>query len=144
MKYLVGVDFGGSSSKATLLGEDGHVYATASREYPTYYPQNGWAEQDIDDSYDAMVANIRELLAVSGVRPEDMTEGGTIPVSVTNNENLGMNTLMHGYIAGIHGLNIVAKLRGWKDYRAGDGVNVSFARKHFFDPETTDAIRGEG
>ena len=72
MKYLVGVDFGGSSSKATLLGEDGRVYATASREYPTYYPQNGWAEQDIDDSYDAMVANIRELLAQSGVRPEDI------------------------------------------------------------------------
>ena len=72
MKYLVGVDFGGSSSKATLLGEDGRVYATASREYPTYYPQNGWAEQDIDDSYDAMAANIRELLSVSGVKPGDI------------------------------------------------------------------------
>ena len=32
MKYLIGVDFGGSSSKATLLGEDGRVYATAVRE----------------------------------------------------------------------------------------------------------------
>ena len=72
MKYLVGVDFGGSSSKATLLGDDGRVYATASREYPTYYPQNGWAEQDIDDSYDAMAANIRELLSVSGVKPGDI------------------------------------------------------------------------
>ena len=46
MKYLLGVDFGGSSSKATLLREDGVVAATASREYPTYYPENGWAEQD--------------------------------------------------------------------------------------------------
>ena len=32
MKYLLGVDFGGSSSKATLLREDGVVAATASRE----------------------------------------------------------------------------------------------------------------
>ncbi len=70
MKYLIGVDFGGSSSKATLLGEDGHVYATASHEYPTYYPHNSWAEQDPEDSYQALVLNIRALLAASGIKPE--------------------------------------------------------------------------
>lgn len=69
MRYLLGVDFGGSSSKATLLGEDGRVYAVASCEYPTWYPQNGWAEQDADDSYDAMVKNIRQIFQTSGVRP---------------------------------------------------------------------------
>jgi len=72
MKYLLGVDFGGSSSKATLLGEDGRVYATASQEYPTYYPHNGWAEQDAEDSYQAMAANVRTILAESGVNPEDI------------------------------------------------------------------------
>ena len=72
MKYLLGVDFGGSSSKATLLGADGRVYAEASQEYPTYYPQNGWAEQDIDDSYRAMVTNIRTILRETGIRPEDI------------------------------------------------------------------------
>ena len=58
MKYLLGVDFGGSSSKATLLGEDGRVYAEASREYPTYYPENGWAQQDMEDSWRALTENI--------------------------------------------------------------------------------------
>ncbi len=72
MKYLLGVDFGGSSSKATLLREDGSVIATASREYPTYYPQNGWAEQDPEDSYNAFVDNVRELLQTTSVRPEDI------------------------------------------------------------------------
>lgn len=72
MKYLMGVDFGGSSSKATLLGEDGKVYATASREYPTYYPHNGWAEQEAEDSYTAACANIRQLLSDSGIAPEDV------------------------------------------------------------------------
>ncbi len=69
MKYLLGVDFGGSSSKATLLGEDGKVYATAGKEYPTFYPENGWAEQDPDDSYRALTDNIREILKISGVKP---------------------------------------------------------------------------
>lgn len=72
MKYFLGIDFGGSSSKATLLGEDGRVYATASQEYPTYYPQNGWAEQDADDSYRAMVANIRQILSETGIAPQDI------------------------------------------------------------------------
>ena len=72
MQYLLGVDFGGSSSKATLLGADGRVYATASREYPTYYPENGWAEQDADDSYTAAVENIREISQKTGVQPAEI------------------------------------------------------------------------
>ncbi|MBQ8081567.1 MAG: xylulokinase, partial [Clostridia bacterium] len=72
MRYLLGVDFGGSSSKATLLGEDGRVYATAIREYPTYYPKNGWAEQDVEDSYRALTDNIRTVLKDSGVEPKEI------------------------------------------------------------------------
>lgn len=72
MRYLLGVDFGGSSSKATLLGEDGRVAATATCEYPTHYPQSGWAEQNPEDSWNAFVSNVRELLGKSGVAPEDI------------------------------------------------------------------------
>ena len=38
---------------------------------------------------------------------------------------------------------MTAKLRGWKDYRNGDGVSLKLTRKHFFDEETTNAIRKE-
>ena len=72
MKYLLGVDFGGSSSKATLLGEDGCVYATSTQEYPTYYPHSGWAEQNPEDSWIAFVKNIRCLLVESGVKAEEI------------------------------------------------------------------------
>lgn len=72
MRYLLGCDFGGGASKATLLREDGVVVATATREYPTFYPQAGWAEQDPEDSWRAFVHNVRELLSRSGVRPEQI------------------------------------------------------------------------
>ena len=72
MKYLLGCDFGGGASKATLLREDGAVAATATHEYPTSYPRAGWAEQDPDDSYRAFVDNVRELLCTSGVRAADV------------------------------------------------------------------------
>ena len=53
-----------------------------------------------------------------------------------------MNTLVHGHMG--DGLRISAKLRGWTDYKNGDSVMVDFKRKHFFDKETTDAIRKGG
>ena len=78
---------------------------------------------------------------ILGVRPENIEEGTEVRVDVQNNENLGMNTLVHGYVAG-GGPRIVAKLKGWKMLKAGDGITFSFKRKHFFDKETTNAIRG--
>ena len=76
-----------------------------------------------------------------GVRPENIVLGSDVPVTVNTNENLGMNTLVHGYVGGTKA-RISAKLKGWADYKNGDGVSFSFARKHFFDKETTNAIRG--
>ena len=59
------------------------------------------------------------------------------------NENLGMNTLVHGRLQGrsAHDAQITCKLRGWCDYKRGDEVNVQFVKRHFFDKETTNAIR---
>lgn len=72
MQYLLGVDFGGTSSKATLLGADGRIYATAICEYPTHYPHNGWAEQDPQDSYEALVKNVRSILQSSKIHPDEI------------------------------------------------------------------------
>ncbi|MDD6967821.1 MAG: sn-glycerol-3-phosphate ABC transporter ATP-binding protein UgpC [Firmicutes bacterium] len=77
---------------------------------------------------------------VLGVRPENITEGGSLPIKVFSNENLGMNTLVHGHLGGER---ITAKLRGWKNYKENDVVEVRFDRKHFFDKETTNAIGRE-
>ncbi|HEY8463414.1 MAG TPA: xylulokinase [Bacillota bacterium] len=72
MKYLLGCDFGGGASKATLLSAHGRVVATATREYPTYCPHNGWMEQDPNDSYHALVSNIHKILSESGVSARDI------------------------------------------------------------------------
>ncbi len=72
-----------------------------------------------------------------GVRPENIAEGGDMQIRVFSNENLGMNTLVHGHLGSSR---ITAKLRGWKNFKEGDVVNVSFQRMHFFDKETTNAI----
>jgi multiple sugar transport system ATP-binding protein len=82
---------------------------------------------------------------VLGVRPENVTHGDDVPVKVTMNENLGMNTLVHGNIGMGNDLHdkITGKLRGWCNYKLGDEVKVTFDKMHFFDKQTTMAIKGE-
>ncbi|MBQ7642951.1 MAG: hypothetical protein IJS67_03520 [Clostridia bacterium] len=63
--YYLGVDFGGGASKATLIDEQGKVVATATAEYPTFYGEDGKAEQSPDDWYEAAAKNIRS--AISGI-----------------------------------------------------------------------------
>jgi hypothetical protein len=68
-----------------------------------------------------------------------IADGGALAVKVFSNENLGMNTLVHGHMG--DNIRVTAKLRGWTDYKNGDTVQLGFRRKHFFDKETTNAIR---
>jgi xylulokinase len=72
MKYLLGIDFGGGASKATLLSTEGNIVATSMLEIPTSYPQQGYAEQDPMDWYRATRENIAALLQKSGVAPSDI------------------------------------------------------------------------
>ena len=68
--YVLGVDFGGGASKATLMDERGKVIASASSEYPTFYGDGGKAEQNPLDWYAAACKNIRTLL--EGRNPEEV------------------------------------------------------------------------
>ncbi len=79
---------------------------------------------------------------VLGVRPENVVKGDDITIKVSSNENLGMNTLVHGHIMNGKDLGdkITGKLRGWLDYKNGDEAKISFDRMHFFDKETTKRI----
>lgn len=94
----------------------------------------------LDEHDNALLAPYRGKEIVLGVRPENIEADGDITVKVTTNENLGMNTLVHGML-GSSDAAITCKLRGWCDYRNGDTVNVSFVKRHYFDKETTNAIR---
>ena len=102
---------------------------------------NGFEAELSDEEKDTLKDYYGKQI-ILGVRPENITADGPLQVKVTNNENLGMNTLVHGTVG--NGAHLVAKLRGWADYKNGDIAGMQFGRKHFFDKETTNAIRKEG
>ena len=97
-------------------------------------------EAPLSEKEQKLLASYQGKEIVLGVRPEDITEGGSLQVKVFSNENLGMNTLVHGHLGKER---ITAKLRDWKNYKENDMVGVSFSRKHFFDKQTTNAIGRE-
>jgi multiple sugar transport system ATP-binding protein len=96
-----------------------------------------------DDQKD-MLADYDGKKVILGVRPENFTRNGHVKLSVTNNENLGMNTLVHGKIGGYK--MVVCKFPEWCNYKFGDEISVGFEsdRMHFFElPKTTVNDKGE-
>lgn len=62
MDCFIGLDIGTSSVKGMLLSENA-IVKTASREYPLYYPKDGWSEQNPQDWYDGSISVIKELVS---------------------------------------------------------------------------------
>lgn len=72
MKYLLGIDFGGGASKATLIDINGKIISENTVEYPTLYPEIGACEQDPKDWINALCENSKALLSKSGVNSADI------------------------------------------------------------------------
>ncbi len=60
--YYIGIDLGTSAVKLLLVNEAGEIQNTVSEDYPLYFPQPGWSEQDPTDWWNACVTGVRKLL----------------------------------------------------------------------------------
>lgn len=76
MPYLLGIDFGGGASKATLIDTAGNIAAESTVEYPTLHPTPDACEQRPEDWLRALCAVTRNILEtpVGGapIRPGDI------------------------------------------------------------------------
>ena len=70
VRVMIGADVGTTGCRAVVFRPDGTALTAASREYPLYTPQPGWAEQDAEEIYQALVATVREALATAALPPE--------------------------------------------------------------------------
>lgn len=83
--YLLGIDLGAGSLKATIIDAQGRLIGEGSVPVTTLVPRLGWSEQDPAEWYVALCVAVRAALAVSGISPADivgigLSAGAHIPV----------------------------------------------------------------
>ena len=54
-KYLMGIDNGGTMTKAAIFDTAGNEIATGSQDTPLLVPQDGFCERDMNDLWNATV-----------------------------------------------------------------------------------------
>ena len=71
-KYLIGIDEGTTGCKTCVFDTEGNILGTAYREYPCYYPNPGWVEQEAEDIIPMLFESCKAAIQSSGVDPADI------------------------------------------------------------------------
>ena len=69
MNYLLGIDNGGTFSKAAVFDEDGNQISVASVPTVTLTPKPGYTEKDLNELWKVNAAAVREAIEKSGIDP---------------------------------------------------------------------------
>ncbi len=104
MNYLIGADIGTSGTKTVLFSLDGTPVASKTVEYPLFQPQNGWAEQDPSDWWNAVVEGIHFVIGKSGCKADEIA-------------GIGLSGQMHGLVMLDKDGEVLRKSIIWCDQR---------------------------
>ena len=69
MRYLMGIDNGGTFSKAALFDENGNQISVASVPTVTLTPKPGYTERDMEELWQVNAQAVRQAIEKSGVDP---------------------------------------------------------------------------
>ena len=104
MKYLVGLDIGTSGAKCIIVDQNGKVVASSTQGYPLYTPRPGWAEQNPEDWWQAVLTGLKEIVKRANVDPKDFV-------------GVGFSGQMHGLVAFDENDAIIRPAILWCDQR---------------------------
>ncbi len=102
MANLLGIDLGTSSVKAVVIDEVANVLGLGQHEYPIQSPQAGWAEQNPQIWWDAVVIAVRQAVSRAGV-----------PINA-----IGLSGQMHGTVLVDAAAQSVGSAIIWADQRS--------------------------
>lgn len=106
MEYLLGIDIGTSGTKTVLFDRDANPITAKTFEYPLYQEQNGWAEQEPEDWWNAVVQGVQAVLQASGVDAADI-------------KGIGLSGQMHGLVMLDENGEVLRRSIIWCDQRTG-------------------------
>ena len=103
--YYIGIDLGTSAVKLLLVDEGGSILRSVSREYPLYFPQPGWSEQNPADWWNGCLDGLEELLR---------------DVDKTQLAGIGVGGQMHGLVALDENDAVIRPAILWNDGRTAE------------------------
>lgn len=71
-KYILSLDQGTTSSRAILFNQDGTIVHSAQKEFPQYFPQPGWVEQNANEIWASILAVIATCLSEAGIKADQI------------------------------------------------------------------------
>lgn len=104
MNYLIGIDIGTSGTKTVLFDVNGAVIASSSSDYGMSQPNNGWAEQDPADWWNAVCITVKDVLEKSKIETKDVS-------------GVGLSGQMHGLVMLDENNNVLRPSIIWCDQR---------------------------
>lgn len=104
MAYVLGIDIGTSGTKTVLFDKIGSVIASSTVEYPMYQPENGWAEQEPMDWWNAVKSTVNTVISQSGVAASEI-------------KGVGLSGQMHGLVMLDKDNNVLRPSIIWCDQR---------------------------
>lgn len=132
MALLLGIDIGTSGTKTALFSEKGALLASCTKEYPLYQPQNGWAEQEPDDWWNAVVAGIQQVLRVSGQPASSIAA-------------IGLSGQMHGLVMLDEKGDVLRRSIIWCDQRTAaecEEITARLGRERLIEITANPALTG--
>ncbi|RTR30715.1 glycerol kinase GlpK [Deinococcus radiophilus] len=75
-KYILALDQGTTSSRAIVFDRQGHILATAQREFEQFFPRAGWVEHDAGEIWSTQSGVAQEAITRAGLRAENIAAIG--------------------------------------------------------------------
>ena len=74
--YYIGVDLGTSALKLVMMDSRGELVKSVSKEYPLYFPNSGWSEQNPTDWFLAVKEGLKEISEGAAEKIAGISFGG--------------------------------------------------------------------
>lgn len=103
--FIIGADIGTTSTKAIVFDRTGKILGSHSVEYPLYTPNPGWAEQDPNEIFLAVLKSVKGAVEKAGVEPARVA-------------GIGFSSAMHSLIALDHEGEPLSRAIIWADNRS--------------------------
>ena len=108
MSYYIGIDLGTSAVKMLMTDENGEIIKSVSKEYPLYFPHEGWSEQKPEDWWSAVKEGLKEL-----------TDGSDKSLA----KGISFGGQMHGLVILDENDNVIRPAILWNDGRTQSEVD---------------------